>query len=63
MLNKRLKLFSEVPYRRAFYFGDKPKRIWLKVSETEAILTGAGTSGKRHVINPGVLVILVSVHI
>lgn len=62
-MNPRLKLFSEVPYRKAFYFGDKPWRIWLKVSETEAILTGAGTTGKRHVINPGVLVILIAVYL
>ncbi len=57
----KLTLFREIKVRTAFYFGDRPKRIWLKISDTQAILIGHAY--KVHEINLDVLVFHVAVYL
>lgn len=56
-MSNHLVLFSQVPIYHTFILHSlsNPRR-WLKVTSTQAVLAEGTTLGKRHEINPGVLV-------
>ena len=59
-MNKKLYLFRELGADRQFYFGDKPHRLFLKLTPLHAILIvdfdDPTKTEQWKVINPDVLV-------
>jgi len=59
-MNKKLYLFQDLGTDRQFYYGDKPHRIFLKLTPIHAILlvdhNEPPKDDKWHVVNPHVLI-------
>lgn len=57
MSSRKLVLFKQVPILSTFILhGVNRPRRWFKVTSTQATLVEGTTLGKRHTINPDVLV-------